>query len=519
MEKRLITIIPKFYKIYLQKLFSDKWKLFNYLCQIFGYYSLTKKLYYLLTIHTYKIIKKIPLVKNKINQETQKIITEIKTEFQNELTGTLAHPILLEDPLTEDQIINQFEKMKSLTSYNYLEGRVSGAVYSNNKQLDSLLHKLYPYFAKSNPLHTNVFPSIRKMENDILKMMAHLFHGNEDTCGTFTSGGTESILLACKTYRDRAIQQGITHPNIIVSNTAHCAFKKACKYFKIEFITIPCLKDGLYDLTTLRNTINSDTCMVVGSAPCYNLGLVDPIKELANICQEHKIGLHVDCCMGAFLVNFSEYQVYFNIPGVTSISADIHKYGSTPKGASVILYHHRDLLRYQYFIDDNWSGGVYATSTIAGSKSGNIVALSWATLLFHGLKRYRENYQEIVSNMEYCKQKIKEIEDLYIFGEPKLNIIAMGSNTKNMYILGEALKKKKWDINMIQNPDGFHFCVTKYHHQEIIDEFISDLKTLLPETSSKIEKSKCIYGTMKTIQDTDIISNVITEYLHVLNGL
>ena len=488
------------------------------LTYILGAERLTRYVIYNIYSTLYQKIKKTQLVKAIIDSHTQPVIQGIRNELQGEVKSLLPRPIIIEKGMNEEQVIQEFEKMKDLCSFNYSQGQVSGAVYSKTPELDRLYPKIYNYFGKSNPLHTNVFPAIRKMENDLVKMMINFFQGSQDIVGCFTGGGTESILLACKTYRDRGKEMGITKPNMIVSSTAHCAFHKAAKYYEIELVSIPCLKNGKFDVSKLNQTINSNTIMVVASAPNYNLGIIDPVIEMGVICYRNKVGLHVDCCMGAFLINFTQELYNFQVLGVTSISADYHKYGQTPKGASVIMYENRDLMKYQYYIYENWSGGVYATSTLLGSKNGNIVALTWAAVMFLGLETYREKYHQIINNTKYLKSHIEDIPELFIYGEPKLNIVALGSNKININILGEKLKKERWNINMIQNPDGFHFCVTDYHTSEVIDKFIQKVRELIPNIPDSKTKSKCIYGTMKSVKDGDIVKDIVAEYLHITNG-
>lgn len=509
-------VYQKFLNLFLAN--KRKINLLRYILEIYGGYQILNHLIPYIKKYMYQNLKKLPTVQKMIETKSNAIIEEIRDELNTEVKDLQSVHQLNEEGWTSEQIEAEFEKMKPLQSFNYQEGKVSGAVYGYNKKLNYLLHKLYPYFCQSNSLHTNLFPSIRKMEIDIIKIMANLFNGSPEVGGTFTSGGTESILLSCKAYRDKAYEEGIENPNMIMSDTAHCAFIKAAKYFKIELRIIPSQKDYTYDLLELKKNIDSNTVLVIGSAPNYNLGLIDPIQELSDICFPRNIGLHVDCCMGAFLVNFSEEIVDFRIEGVTSISTDLHKYGLTPKGSSVTLYRNRHLLKHQYFIDETWSGGVYATSTIAGSKNGNMVALSWATLMFKGLQGYRDSYHKIGEVTRYLKEKINLIPGLMVYGNPELNIVGIGSSELNINILGDRLNNKGWKINMIQNPGGFHFCITCFHTKEIIDNFMSDLESLIPNLPDSNTESKCIYGTMKSVNDNDIIKDVITDYLHVVNG-
>ena len=234
------------------------------------------------------------------------------------------------------------------------------------------------------------------MEAEVISMMIKMFNGGQNVCGTFTNGGTESILLACKAYQQWGRSQGIRKPEILVSSTAHASYKKACYYFRMKYIEVPALPDGLVDLNEMKRKISSNTVMIVGSTPCYNFGTIDQIQELSQIAVENNIGLHVDACLGAFLINFMNLNLDFQLEGVTSISADLHKFGNSPKGASVIMYHNKELMKYQYFIDEKWTGGIYATPTLAGSRDGNIISLTWATLMKTGLNGYQENFYRII---------------------------------------------------------------------------------------------------------------------------
>ena len=465
-------------------------------------------------------IKKIPLVNNKINDKVKEIIDNINLGFQNELTDLKFYKEIPIQGLKNNEIENQFKHMVSKKSNDYTKGTVSGATYSNNKDLDKLMALLFIYFNKSNPLHTNLYPSIRKMENELISFMINLFNGNEDTCGVFTGGGTESILMACKTYRELGKSKGILKPEIIVSDTVHCAFNKACQYFNIKLVSIPCLKDGSFNLKLLEKLLNNNTILIVGSIPSYSLGIIDPVPKLNDIAIKYNIPLHLDACIGSFLINFSGLDYDFSYPGVTSISADFHKYGQTPKGSSSILYKNKEIMKYQYFIDSKWSGGIYATTSIAGSRCGNIVALSWATLMYYGKNGYRENYEKIIEMNKFLVEKINDIDELFIYGKPKLSIIGIGSEKINISMLGDLLKKKGWDINMIQNPDGFHFCITSYHNLDVLKNFVNDINYIIK--NNKLKKgsySPCIYGTMKKINDTDIIDKVLVNYLHSVNGI
>jgi sphinganine-1-phosphate aldolase len=469
----------------------------------------------------YKKVKKIPVVEKHINVKKDKTILEIKKELNKEIEGNKLYLEIPSIGLSEDEILNIFNKLKTLQSYDYQNGRVSGTVYANNEKLDKFMNKIFLNFYRSNPLHSDIFPAVRKMESEVISMMIKMFHGGQNACGTFTNGGTESILLACKAYQQWGRTQGIRKPEIVVSSTAHASYKKACYYFRMKYVEVPALPDGLVDLNQMKRKINSNTVMIVGSTPCYNFGTIDQIKELSDIALENKIGLHVDACLGAFLINFMNLNLDFQLEGVTSISADLHKFGNSPKGASVIMYHNKELMKYQYFIDDKWTGGIYATPTLAGSRDGNIVSLTWATLMKIGYKGYEDNYLKILEVKDYLLQELKNIKELFVYGEPKLSVVAVGSEDFDINLLSSKLKDKKWNLNMIQNPKGFHICLTNCHSKEVIDQLINDIKETIKDIDMnyKGEKSTCIYGTAQEISDKEIIREVVSEYLYTLNKI
>ena len=280
--------------------------------------------------------------------------------------------------LDETEVENKISTMKP----NSIEN-LSGVIYNNDSSHNDLLLKIFKGFIKSNPLHPQVFPEIRNMEVDIVQMVSNMFDGNENTCGNVTTGGTESILLACYTYREYCKKEyGITKPNIVSFHSIHPAFDKACHYFGIKLRKA----DKWWKLKWL---INWNTVCVVGSAPTYGYGDIDPIVEMSEYCLKLNIPFHVDCCMGGFIVPFLENNVVsFRNEGITSISADTHKYGNCFKGSSVLLFSHSKIKIHQHFVKTDWEGGMYATPTMMGSKSGALIAVTWASLLYMGSERY-----------------------------------------------------------------------------------------------------------------------------------
>ena len=408
-----------------------------------------------------------------------------------------------------NDIIKELACLSQLSKIN--KNKISGCSYVNNSELDSFMLSCFKYFNRSNPLHPDVYPGVRKMEAEIITMCGKLMNSPNPDAGSFTSGGTESILLACKCYRDKFKKN---KPEIILHNSAHAAFWKAGYYFGIKMVEVD-------DLTDARP--NSNTIAIICSAPTFNYGLIDNIQKVSDICLKHKIGLHVDACLGGFLTPFINSTVCdFRIEGVTSISMDTHKYGCAPKGGSVILYRDKELFKNQMFVKEDWSGGIYATTNMSGSRSGNIVALTWATILFTGADNYSKNAKAIRDMTIHLSNEINKIENLFIHGNPEVCIVAIGSKIYNTLLLSDSLTNKGWKLNVLQNPNSFHLCITNCHTKQTIDNFIVDIKESHEEIINKNMSnnvSTSIYGTTQQIKGTDIIDDVAREYLCCLNYL
>ena len=272
------------------------------------------------------------------------------------------------------------ERMKALREQdaNWHGGKTWSLVYHAGDQVTELLKEAYIMFFSENGLNPMAFPSLNTFEAEVVAMTGALLGGDAETAGNMTSGGTESILMAVKTAREwaKARRPGLGVPEMILPATAHPAFDKAAHYFGVKSVRIPILEDFRADVAAARAAISDTTILIVGSAPSYPQGVVDPIAELAQIAQEHDLLFHVDACVGGFMLPFVRRLGYpvpdfdFSVPGVTSISVDLHKYAYAAKGASVILYRNKALRRHQFFVQTDWSGGIYASPTMTGTRPG-----------------------------------------------------------------------------------------------------------------------------------------------------
>lgn len=277
----------------------------------------------------------------------------------------------------------------------WADKKISGAVYIDDKKHWDFLNDVMNRFVQTNPLHMDEYKMVTRMEAEVIRQTINMYHGDENACGVLTSGGTESICLAMLAYREQGLKRGIKKPNIVCSNTAHAAFDKAGFLFNIEVRKVPITKDHRMDFNALKRQIDSNTVCLVASSPEFPYGSYDPLPKVAALAKKRGIGCHNDCCLGSFVNPFVTeagftlpHCIDFRVPGVTSISCDPHKYGFAPKGVSVIMFSDKKLRELQFFAVGRWNGGLYATTTIAGSRPGNVIVATWACMMKFGQKGY-----------------------------------------------------------------------------------------------------------------------------------
>jgi glutamate/tyrosine decarboxylase-like PLP-dependent enzyme len=348
---------------------------------------------------------------------------------------------------------------------------------------------------------------------------------DDEVCGVVTSGGTESILLAMKTYRDRAREvNGIRRPNIVIPVTAHAAFDKAGEYFNIKVKRVPIDNNYQANVNAIRKAANGNTICIVGSAPNFPHGIVDPINEMSEIARERGICFHVDACLGGFVLPWAEKLGYpvtefdFRLPGVTSISADTHKFGYAAKGTSVILYRSTELRHYQYYTIADWPGGLYFSPTFAGSRPGALSAACWATLLSMGEDGYRDSVQKILVTAEVIKQGINEISELKLMGDP-LWVIAFESKELDIYKIMDQMTHKGWNLNGLHKPSCAHICLTLRHtKQGVAERFLSELKDavdFVKDNPSESGGMAPVYGMAATLPFRGVVKDFLKQYLDI----
>uniref|UniRef100_A0AC35FZQ8 Sphingosine-1-phosphate lyase n=1 Tax=Panagrolaimus sp. PS1159 TaxID=55785 RepID=A0AC35FZQ8_9BILA len=468
----------------------------------------------------------IPSVENKIQKQFEGIRGEIIESIHKYDQDRIFIRELLNTQLSPEDIIQKASEYESMGTFDVNGGRVSGTVYTDRDQKHiDFLSEIFKKYAYSNPLHPDVFPGVRKMEAEIVRMAANLFHGPPEACGTVSSGGTESIMLACFAYRNRAYAKGITEPVMVIPVTAHAAFDKAAFMMNIRVKHIPVDSNNRVNLKAMRSAISSDTCMIVGSAPNFPTGTIDDIVQIANLGLRYKVPVHVDACLGGFLIPFMEEAGFplslfdFRLPGVTSISCDTHKYGYAPKGTSVILYRSPEYLHDQYFAVTDWTGGIYATPTLAGSRSGLAIALTWGTMMYFGRNVYVSRTRAIIDSARELAKQIATIPGLEIYGTPEVSVVAFRSKEFNIYAVADKMNHAGWNLNTLQHPDSIHFCMTfNQAKSEVISAFIADLRKACEEVNEMpnkggASKTAAIYGTAALIPDRSLVSSMTHVFL------
>ncbi|XP_020638775.3 sphingosine-1-phosphate lyase 1 [Pogona vitticeps] len=476
----------------------------------------------------FRVLRKLPVIGTMIQNQMNKTLEDMASglSFLKDKKGYIK--TLPAKGLSQPEVLKMMKEYSTMGDIHWEDGKVSGTVYSGEENITNLLVKVYEEFAWTNPLHPDVFPGLRKMEAEVVRMACSLFHGGPSSCGTMTSGGTESILLACKAYRSMAYEKGINCPEMLVPQSAHAAFDKAAHYFGMKIVHIPLTKTMQVDVKAMKRAISKNTAMLVCSAPQFPHGVMDPVEEVAKLAVKYNIPFHVDACLGGFLTVFMEKAGFplqhpfdFQVKGVTSISADTHKYGYAPKGSSVILYRDTKYRQYQFFIAPDWQGGIYASPTIAGSRPGGLIAACWATMIHMGEDGYVEATRKIISTARFLESGLREIDNIFLFGKPEVSVLALGSDIFDIYRLSNLLISRGWNLNVLQFPPSIHICLTLLHTkpgvaQLLLKDIRECVDEIMKDPKAKTTGMGAIYGMAQAIPDRNMISEIAGAYLDCL---
>jgi glutamate/tyrosine decarboxylase-like PLP-dependent enzyme len=340
-----------------------------------------------------------------------------------------------------------------------------------------------------------------------------------------TSGGTESILMAVKTARDFArAERGITEPEMVLPASVHPAFQKAAHYFGVKALNVPLAPDFRADVEAMRAAIGPRTVLVVGSAPAYPHGVMDPIAELAALAREKGVLFHVDACLGGFLLPFARRLGHelpdfdFAVPGVTSLSADLHKYGYAAKGASLILYRTPELRRHQFFTYSDWCGGIYASPSMAGTRPGGAIAAAWAILKYLGEEGYLRLSRTVLDTARTLREGISAVPGLKLLGQPQLSVFSFSSDTLDVYALGDAMEARGWKLDRQMGPPALHLMVTPVH-ATVVEPFLADLRACAASLASgepAPDGSAAMYGMLGAIPDRKEADDFIRQFMDAI---
>lgn len=421
-----------------------------------------------------------------------------------------------------DELLDEMRR-DGESDVDWHSGKIWSLVYFAGDDVAEVLKEAYTSFFYTNGLGPTAFPSLRKFEAEVIAMTAELLGGGEEATGNMTSGGTESILMAIKTARDRARAErpDMGQPEMVLPVTAHPAFEKGAHYFQVKPVHIPVGDDYRADVKAAGNAMNDNTALVVGSAPCYPYGTVDPMPELAALAAERGVGCHVDACVGGFFLPFMARLGHevppwdFSVPGVTSISADLHKYGYSCRGTSTIMYRDREIRRGQFFTYADWPGGLYGSPTMAGSRPGGAIAAAWAVLNYLGEEGYKRLVAGVLETARKLMDGVNAIPQLHVLGQPDMSLFSFTSDTVDIYAVADLMDAKGWHLDRQQMPPKLHLVVTPAH-APIADEFLADLREAAASVATDGPAPggrAAMYGMLGTLEDRGAVEKVIGDFM------
>ncbi len=359
--------------------------------------------------------------------------------------------------------------------------RLFGLVYPTGHQdLEELIAAVSRRYLFGNALNPFKFPEIARFEGEVVAMTGGLVHLPEGGGGSMTSGGTESILMSMLVNRERATARGIVRPAILAPSSAHPAYAKAAHYFGMDLVRIPLDEHYRADVAAARELVGPNTAVIVASAFNYPYGVMDPVVELAAIASERGIGCHVDACIGGFVLPFLEALGHdvppwdFRVDGVTEISADVHKYGYTVKGASVVLHRDPDWFGHQFFIYDQWGSGLYGSPGVAGAKPAAPIVAAWAVMQFLGHAGYVDIMRDLMTTVARVRTTVERLEGIEVVGDPVGPVLAIRSDTIDLYAVADVMDERGWHVNRNTDPHGLHLMLSPAHGL-VVELLVDDL--------------------------------------------
>jgi glutamate/tyrosine decarboxylase-like PLP-dependent enzyme len=413
---------------------------------------------------------------------------------------------------SKKEIIEQLEQMKG-EDVDYRGGKVWSLVYHGGDRHERLMREVYGLFIAENYLNPMAFKSLKRMETEVVAMTANLLGGDEQVVGTMTTGGTESILMAVKAARDRARARKpwIRRPELVGPESLHVAFRKACHYLGVRFVPVRLDAGYRCDVRSLARRVGRNTVLIAASAPQFPQGVIDPIADIAALARRKKIPFHVDACVGGFLLPWMEAEGRalpawdFRVDGVTSMSADVHKYGMASKGASVVCYRDMSYLKHQFYVCTDWSGGIYASPAMPGTRPGGSIATAWAAMRSFGEQGYRKMVRQTLAAADELTAGIRALDGLELLVDPvETPLVAYRSSDPELstFAVADQLQQRGWHPDRQQNPDSIHVTVMA-HHAPVIAQYLDDLRAAVDQVRRQPELGHAgeaaMYGMMAKI--------------------
>jgi len=382
------------------------------------------------------------------------------------------------------------------------EGRTFSLVYGAGEDHLAMLREAYSLFMATNGLGAGrMFKSLAALEADVIGIGAELLGGAG--AGNITSGGTESIIMGirCARERARAERPSVTAPEMVLPASAHPAFQKAGEIFGIRSVRTPLTKDWVADVAAMADAVTDNTIALVASAPNYPFGTIDPVAEIAALAGRRGIHLHVDACVGGFALPFVRKlgrpvpPFDFSIPEVSTMSADLHKYGFAARGTSLVLYRDQALQRRAAFQLDDWSGGPYRTATMAGSRPGGMIAAAWAILHHYGESGLLELNRAMLDASDRLRRGIESIAGFSVLGDPAMYVWGFASTTADVMAVADAMAERRWYLGrQLTSPPSLHVVLTPLH-PPVVDDFLADLREVAAAVAGRTDTSRSTYGT------------------------
>ena len=379
-----------------------------------------------------------------------------------------------------DQLDGMLDEARA-RDVDWRNGRIGVYIHYAGDDVLDVAKKAYLKYFSENGLGPKAFPSLARFESEVIAMTLGLLGGGPDAAGAMTTGGTESIFLAVKSARDwaRKHRPDVKQAEIVAPQTAHPAFNKAADFMGLRVRRVPAGKDFLADPAAMEAAIGRDTIMMVGSAPAFPHGVVDPIPALAAVAERRGVWLHVDACVGGYIVPFARKlgvplpAFDFSVPGVRSISADLHKYGYTAKGASTVLYRDRESFSFQAYEFEDWPRGKYSTQSLVGTRAGGAIAAAWAVMNYLGEAGYMRITERVLATRRAIEDGVRGL-GFEVWGKPQLSILTYGSTRDDIYAVADRLGERGWFVGRLAEPRGIHLMLN-LTHEPVVADYLADL--------------------------------------------